>query len=231
MKGAEAHPVERPFDPAKLKRLPPILKTAKGDTVTIPGDADDEADSDATVAQGPEGTAHSEIQWLLLKLGGDMGLDVWVAKNDKNKSYNGQPFSSAKGLLEKLPLQFDEATTRTIQLIDVLWLNGSSIQAAFEIESTTSIFSGLLRMSDLIMMQPNLTIPLFIVAPSERRDKVFSEVNRATFSKRSPPMSKFCRFISFEELKSRVKAADKFVQYLKPDFLDSFAESCTIESV
>jgi hypothetical protein len=51
--------------------------------------------------------------------------------------------------LEKLPLQFDEATTRTIQLIDVLWLNGSSIQAAFEIESTTSIFSGLLRMSDL----------------------------------------------------------------------------------
>ena len=231
VKDADAHPVERPFDPAKLKRLPPILKTAKGDAVTIPDDAGDEAGADAAVAPGPEGTAHSEIQWLLLKLGGDMGLDVWVAKNDKNKSYNGQPFSSAKSLLEKLPLQFDEATTRTIQLIDVLWLKGNSIQAAFEIESTTSIFSGLLRMSDLIMMQPNLTIPLFIVAPSERRDKVISEVNRPTFSKRSPPMSKSCRFISFEELKSQVKAADKLVQFLKPDFLDSFAESCAIENV
>src|SRR6266480_8049385 len=56
-------------------------------------------------------------------------------------------FSSAKHLLDKLPGQFDEPTTRTIALIDVLWLKGNSIQAAFEIESTTSIFSGLLRMA------------------------------------------------------------------------------------
>jgi hypothetical protein len=43
VKDAEAHPMERPFDPAKLKRQPPILKTAKGDTVTIPDDAGDGA--------------------------------------------------------------------------------------------------------------------------------------------------------------------------------------------
>jgi hypothetical protein len=48
-----------------------------------------------------------------------------------------------------LPLQFDEATNRTIELIDVLWLQGNAIVAAFEIESTTSIYSGLLRMADL----------------------------------------------------------------------------------
>ena len=52
--------------------------------------------------------------------------------------------------------------------------------AAFEIESTTSIYSGLLRMSDLIAMQPNLNIPLYLVAPNERRQKVFAEVNRST---------------------------------------------------
>jgi len=160
---AESQPVERPFDPAKLKKVPPILRTAKGDHVTIPDDAEDETadvlpeklvdDAQTTAA---EGTAHNEIQWLLLKLGGDIGLDVWVAKNDKTKSYKGQQFSSANRLIETLPVQFDEATTRTIQLIDVLWLKGNSIQAAFEIESTTSIFSGLLRMSDLITMQPNL---------------------------------------------------------------------------
>jgi hypothetical protein len=67
-----------------------------------------------------------------------MGLDVWVAKNDKNKSYKGQLFSSIKHVKNTLPLQFDEATTRTIQLIDVLWLKGNSIEAAFEIETKSS---------------------------------------------------------------------------------------------
>lgn len=69
-----------------------------------------------------------------------------------------------------LPLRFDEATNKTIELIDVLWLQGNAIVAAFEIENTTSIYSGLLRMSDLIAMQPNLNIPLFLVAPDDRRD-------------------------------------------------------------
>jgi hypothetical protein len=236
VKDAEAHPVEKPFDPAKLKKVPPILKTAKGASVTIPDD-EEEAETlpdkpvgtSPAVADQPEGTAHNEIQWLLLKLGGDMGLDVWVAKNDKSKGYKGQPFSSAKRLLDGLPLQFDEATTRTIQLIDVLWLKGNSIQAAFEIESTTLIFSGLLRMSDLITMQPNLKIPLYILAPSERRSKVISEVNRPTFARLSPPMSEMCRFISFEELRKQLETAEKLVQFLKPEFLDSFSESCALE--
>jgi hypothetical protein len=85
-------------------------------------------------------------------------MDVWVARNDRGQSFSGHHFASIPRLKKGLPLQFDEATTRTIDLIDVLWLKGNSIQAAFEIESTTSIFSGLLRMSDLITMQPNLNI-------------------------------------------------------------------------
>src|SRR4051812_6091077 len=47
----------------------------------------------------------------------------------------------------------------------------------------------LVRMSDLITMQPNLNIPLYIVAPGERRDKVVKEVNRPTFARLSPPIS------------------------------------------
>jgi len=111
----------------------------------------------------------------------------------------------------------------------VLWLKGNAIQAAFEIESTTAIFSGLLRMSDLITMQPNLKIPLYILAPAARRDKVFIEVNRPTFARLSPPMSDMCRFISFEELRKQLAAAEKLVQFLKPEFLDAFSESCAIE--
>jgi hypothetical protein len=115
-----------------------------------------------------------------------MGLDVWVARNDRSRDWNGHRFTDLPRLRAELPLQFDEATNRTIELIDVLWLKGNAVVAAFEIESTTSIYSGLLRMSDLIAMQPNLNIPLYLVAPDERRQKVFAEVNRPTFSRLSP---------------------------------------------
>lgn len=239
---ASAHPVERPFDPAKLRRVPPILKTSTAGTVTIP-ENEELADAEGTkvdpaapettpeVAEAKETSAHSEIQWLLLKLGNDMGLDIWVAKNDRNRSSHGVSFNSFSKLKKSLPHQFDEATNRTIELIDVLWLKGNSIQAAFEIESTTSIYSGLLRMSDLITMQPNLNIPLYIVAPIERRDKVISEINRPTFAKLSPPMVEVCRFISFEELRKQLDAISNVLQYLKPEFLDSFSEGCQIEDV
>jgi hypothetical protein len=129
---ASSHPIERPFDEAKLKRVPPLLKTAKGTSVTIPDNPDDKAEVSVSAEKlqklaivppvapdATDGTTHSEIQWLLLKLGGDIGLDVWVAKNDKTKTYKGQPFSTINRLIDTLPLQFDEATTRTIQLIDV----------------------------------------------------------------------------------------------------------------
>ncbi|MEK0084200.1 hypothetical protein [Benzoatithermus flavus] len=235
---AVKNPVERPFDATKLYKTPPILKAAKGGLVTIPEDEPEEVPPPplnghlpiaSAEAEVKEATAHTEIQWLLLKLGNDMGLDVWVAKNDRGKSFQGNLFTSLPRLKPTLPLQFDEATTRTIELIDVLWLKGNSIQAAFEIESTTSVFSGLLRMSDLITMQPNLNIPLYIVAPGERRAKVMTEVNRPTFARLTPPMSEMCQFISFEELRSQVSVAKNFLQFLKPEFLNAFAESCDVE--
>lgn len=238
VKAAAISPIERPFDPAKLAKTAPILKTSSGASVVIPEDDESAATNEIAASAVPiepstaeptETNAHLEIQWLLLTLGNDMGLDVWVAKNDRNRSFKGHPFSSIPHLKQKLPVQFDEATTRTIELIDVLWLKGNSIQAAFEIESTTSIFSGLLRMSDLITMQPNINIPLYIVAPSERRNKVIVEVNRPTFARLSPPMSEMCRFISFEEIRKQVEATKHLFQFLKPEFLESFSESCEIE--
>jgi len=66
----------------------------------------------------------------------------------------------------------------------VLWLQGDAIIAAFEVEHTTAIYSGLLRMSDLVSMQPNIKIDLFMVAADERREKVAYEINRPTLARR-----------------------------------------------
>jgi hypothetical protein len=83
-------------------------------------------------------------------------------------------------------------------------------------------------MADLLAMQPNLNIPLYLVAPEERRDKVIEEVNRPTFSRLNPPLSDVCSYISFTALKNRLEQVQSFVKYLKPDFLDEFAEECIL---
>lgn len=220
---AEENPIERPVDLKKLARRPRAIKTDIG-SVTVP-EGPEEPEEPTT--SGP--TAHTEIQHLLLQLGEQMGYDVWVARNDQSREIRGRKFSEHFKLKSALPLQFDEATTRTIEFIDVLWLQKNAIIAAFEIESTTSIYSGLLRMSDLISMQPNLNIPLYLVAPDDRRNKVFEEVNRPTFSRLTPPLADVCRYIAFGTLKERLEAAGPFIKYLRPEFLEELSEECALE--
>ncbi|HOV90301.1 MAG TPA: EVE domain-containing protein, partial [Syntrophorhabdaceae bacterium] len=224
---AVQNPITRLVDERKLKYRPKALKSKIG-SVTVPESDEDVTDEEAA-AETRKPREHTEIQWHLLKLGADMGFDIWVARNDRGKSWDGKNFSELPRLKGELPLQFDDATNRTVELIDVLWLKGNAIVAAFEVESTTSIYSGLLRMSDLLAMQPNLNIPLYLVAPDERREKVITEVNRPTFSRLSPPLAESCRFISFKTLKEQIKSVSHILRFLKPEFLEEISESCEIE--
>jgi predicted RNA-binding protein len=216
---AQKNPIHRPF---KLKKQKNTSKLKKSNAI---GDNSDSFVGDSTEKLA---TLHEQTQLALLRLGSDMGLNVWVAQNDRNKVVDGSRFSEIPKMMKSLPIQFDEVTSKTIKLIDVLWLKGNSIVAAFEIESTTSIYSGLLRMSDLISMQPNLSIPLFIVADETRRTKTLSEVNRPTFSKLATPLSEICRFISIQNLLDAINKAKGLTTYLKPEFLDEISESCDL---
>jgi hypothetical protein len=222
---AEAHPRELPTDPKKLARKPRSFLAKDKTAVTIP----DHEEGNAESVDDAAASDHTEIQALLLRLGSDMGFDVWVARNDRGKKCGGVALGGYPRMKDSLPLQFDEATNRTIELIDVLWIKANSIVAAFEVESTTSIYSGLLRMSDLTAMQPNLNIPLYLVAPDDRREKVFSEINRPTFSRLEPPLSDICRFISFSDLKRKIGEVGSYLRFLKPEFLEELSEECSLE--
>jgi Mrr restriction endonuclease-like protein len=200
------------------------VKTSIG-VVTIPEEEDVGA-ADSDIAAAP--TVHTEIQAVLLRLGAEMSYDVWVARNDRSRTVGNKQFVEFPRMLTTLPVQFDEATKRTIELIDVLWLKGKAIIAAFEVESTTSIYSGLLRMADLVSMQPNINIPLYLVAPDERRDKVFAEVNRPTFAALQPPLAEICRYIGFETLREEIKKVEHVLRYLRPEFLEELSESCEL---
>jgi hypothetical protein len=74
-----------------------------------------------------------------------------------------------------------------------------------------------------------LNIPLYLVAPDDRGEKVIVEVNRPTFSRLSPPLAEVCRFIPFSTLRERLTQVAAFVRYLRPDFLDDVSESCEVE--
>jgi hypothetical protein len=234
LREAQANPVSRPVDPAKLARKP-LLKaeTKRGKKtihtlVSIP-EADEDRSETAMATEevvGAGTTAHTEVQYRLLRLGSDMGFEIWVARNDRSKTCNGDALGNLSGMVEELPTQFNEATNRTIELIDVLWLKGNSIVAAFEVECTTAIYSGLLRMSDLLALQPNLNINLYIVAPSERKGKVEQEILRPTFMLREKPLADICGFLPIDELMDKIDGATGLglISSLKPDFLEQIAE-------
>jgi len=239
MREAERNPVSRPVDPKKLARRPLYKVEPKRGTgkqvmlVSVPEPEEAPAPTTRESEESPEPatTRHSEIQYQLLTLGSELGLDVWVARNDRNRNWNGKALGSLPRMLERLPTQFNEATTRTIELIDVLWLAGNSIVAAFEVECTTSIYSGLLRMSDLLALQPNLDINLYLVAPDERRDKVEQELLRPTFSLREKPLARICGFLPFTTLCEKLAGIRKLglSESLKPTFLKTTAEYFTEE--
>jgi hypothetical protein len=231
---ARDRPEKRPVDPKKLARKPFYKAESKRGretittVVTVP-DPDDLARPESVaigVERSASTTRHTEIQHTLLILGRDMGFDVWVARNDRSKVWEDEILGNVAGMVTVLPTQFNEATNRTIELIDVLWLKGNSIVAAFEVESTTSVYSGLLRMSDLLALQPNLAIDLFLVAPEDRKEKVESELLRPTFKLRDKPLAITCGFLSFETLTDKVQGirALGLASSLKPDFLQKTAE-------
>jgi len=137
------------------------------------------------------------IQHSLIELGKAEGCSIWVPTNHRNLAFQKHAFSDLT--LSRLPnFGFDENTRRIVQNIDVLWLQGNVIRKAFEIESTTSIYSGLLRLNDLTLAQPNNQIELFIAAPKRRKPRVFDQLIRPSFRS----LLGGCRFVSFEEIDS-----------------------------
>jgi len=141
---------------------------------------------------------HTRIQWLLARMGLKFDCNVWIAANDHSKVYNGEKLGDLS--LKSLPnLGMEFESQQIIKLIDVLWLKGKgAVVAAFEVEHTTSIYSGLLRLSDLVVSSPNINFPLYIVTPDTRLDKVRQELSRPTFQ--ALELHKRCWFFSEEKL-------------------------------
>lgn len=137
---------------------------------------------------------HITMQWKLALLGLKAGERVWVPVGDQTKLRQAYQFES-----------FDQHFTAGIDLphsyvenIDVVWKQEFRIGAAYEIENSTSIYSGLLRFADLNILAPNTTYPMFIVAPRDRKNRADEQVRRPTFKRLD--MHNKVRFLSYETI-------------------------------
>jgi type II restriction enzyme len=126
------------------------------------------------------------------------------------------------GCVEALPATVEASTgAEAIRLIDVLWLkragsNGSQLDrvaAAFEVEHTTSIYSGIVRMLDLALGVPDHAgVKLFLVAPDARKDDVRQQLARPAF-RRVADLS--VRFLPYGELEKNRESMARFGTGLK----------------
>ncbi len=205
---------------SKLLATHTVNRVDKVISVSVPVDTEFNPASKSTAE--PEARESIRIQSHIAQVGSKMGLSIWIPQSDRKgvlKEWQGEQ----PKLLDRLPLNYDDTTLRTIEQIDVLWLRGRSIVRAFEVEHTTSVYSGILRMADLLALQPNMDIRLHLVAPSERREKVFSEIRRPVFSLLDRgPLADSCTYLSYESI--RDLASQKHLAHLTDSVLDEYEE-------
>lgn len=157
---------------------------------------------------------HTEVQGWLRDLGLALGFDVWIAANDRTRTIGGGRLGD--GCLESLPAALAEcAGADAIRLIDVLWLERGSarVAAGFEVEHTTSIYSGIVRLLDLALgSSGEATRGLFLVAPDDREKDVRAQIHRPAFRQVA---DLHVRYLPYGELAKHREAMARFGAGLK----------------
>jgi hypothetical protein len=139
---------------------------------------------------------HTDIQGKLRDIGFQEGFDVWVA--DRGLSYREGVLGDE--CLSELPLMAPERTLAVMRNIDVIWFrSGTGIpDRLFEIENSTTVYSGLLRFNDVMIDYP--IERAFIVGGDDRTQRKFErEIRRRTLEKSG--LSRVTKYLSYESVR------------------------------
>ena len=161
------------------------------------------------LAEQAEENEHTQIQYLLIKMGRALKYAVYVARNDRHRSYEGHSFAQLT-VPELPPLSWPSDVMETVSLIDVIWFHPetNAIVCAFEVEKSTSIYSGILRLEDLVRSMPDCTCNVYLVAPDKREKEVMAQFARPAFKQdlANIPLA----FIPFNDLSEHCDAMCRF---------------------
>ena len=154
-----------------------------------------------------EDDQHTEMQYHLLKIGNALGYDVIAASNDRSRQHCGNSFSFIS--LQQFPeINLDKDTLNTVKLIDVLWFQKgtNSVIAAFEVEKSTSIYSGILRLTDLSYTIADGDEVFYLIVPDKREKDVCMQLCRPAIKQNNV----LIKYILFSELRNQCDALCKF---------------------
>jgi len=200
------------------------IRTESSEVIVAVPDASSEKSESATAVPNAEPRQSYQIQAALAHIGTKMGFRIWVPRSDRQNILALIPVEKRSHFIDELPLNYDDLTLKTIEQIDVIWLKRRSIARAFEVEHTTAIHSGLLRMADLLALQPNMDIRLHIAAPSDRRAKVRQEILRPTFSLlERGPLYRMCSFLPYSAVEEM--NALPYLEHMTGSIVEKYAEA------
>ena len=197
--------------------LPPVTGDAaaraawEADLAQVRADA---GDLRRRAIEAAEDQSHTQVQGWLRDLGHALGYAVWIASNDRARPYANGRLSD--GCLTKLPAVLEcSPAASAIGLIDVIWLDPDGrVAAAFEVEHSTSIYSGIVRMLDLALgVSDGMASCYFLVAPDRREADVRAQFARPAFS-RVAELN--LRYLPYSELETHRDSIARFGQGLKP---------------
>ncbi len=127
---------------------------------------------------------HTTMIAILAEVGKANGYEIWIGKREQGDPL-AEAFPSRDGDLRQyvsrssLQELKNAQNIEDVEYIDVLWLEGDLVKAAFEIEATTSMTEALKRGSNI-----ESSVPKYLVIPQEREDQLLRKLRSPLFGER-----------------------------------------------
>jgi hypothetical protein len=150
----------------------------------------------------PDGTtvpdlAHNQVQTLLGGIGTAKGFDIWIPPNDRaSLDWNLTPRFRPVTVLPSALM----AVKGIAEEIDVIWIDrgGGTPAAFYEVEHSTPVYSGLLRLNDMHLVVPSLSLRFGIVSNDDRRALFVRQLGRPTF--KASGLREICTFFEYRNV-------------------------------
>ena len=139
---------------------------------------------------------HAQVQSLLAGIGHIKGYDVCIPDNDIGKL--DWALTKRFSLRPDIPAGFDQIRTVLCD-IDVVWVapGRNTIEGLYEVERSTSIYSGLLRFNDVLLTDP--TVSRFSIVSDDARRHLYSrQLFRPTF--KMSGLTELCSFLEYNNV-------------------------------
>lgn len=196
--------------------LPKLLLSSRLGLVSVPG-------ASAPAGEGEPLFDRAQARDLIQDLGRSLGLTCLTGDG---AAFPAEGAEGAEG--EAVPaapaLPFDEAVLRTLEGLDVVWVDGEDVAAVFVIEERAGGWEGLRALADLLALHPKLKAPLYAVTLPSLEARLLAEVQRPAYRLLKKPLAEVLRLLDWDRLRTEVEQLGERVRYLKPEFLEGISD-------